>query len=207
MPSTDSQEERRRLISLYSAMSDGELQKLAADAGSLTELACELLEDELERRELDEVEVHDAPAQDDLELRRLVTIRQFRDLPAALLAKGMLESAGIECFLGDDNMVRLDWFISNLLGGIKLRVAAQDAEAATELLEQPLAEDFEVPGAGEYRQPRCPKCDSIDVTFEALNKPVAYTSAFFGVPLPIPRNSWKCEFCGHRWQEDPPASS
>ena len=56
----------------------------------------------------------------ELDVRNLVSIRQFRDLPEALLAKGCLESAGIECFFRDDNLVRLDWFISNFIGGIKL---------------------------------------------------------------------------------------
>ena len=54
-----------------------------------------------------------------------VTLRQFRDLPEALLAKGSLESAGIQVYLVDDNMIRMDWFISNLLGGIKLNVRAR----------------------------------------------------------------------------------
>ena len=62
-----------------------------------------------------------------MEVRELVTIRQFRDLPEALLAKGSLESAGIECFLADENLVRLDWFISNFIGGIKLKVRVPDA--------------------------------------------------------------------------------
>jgi hypothetical protein len=33
----------------------------------------------------------------------------------------------------DDNMIRMDWFISNLLGGIKLKVRAEDAEAASDM--------------------------------------------------------------------------
>src|SRR6202020_2478284 len=43
----------------------------------------------------------------EMEVRELVTVRKFRDLPEALLAKGSLESAGIECFLADENLVRL----------------------------------------------------------------------------------------------------
>ena len=69
------------------------------------------------------------------EMRDLLTIRQFRDLPEALLAKSALESAGIECFLGDDNLIRMDWLWSNLLGGIKLRVRQEDAIVASRLLE------------------------------------------------------------------------
>ena len=76
-----------------------------------------------------------------VEWEDLVILRQFRDLPEALLAKGSLASAGIESFLADDNMVRMDWFISNLVGGIKLCVRPEDAEAALEMLEQPIPAD------------------------------------------------------------------
>ena len=72
------------------------------------------------------------------EFRELVTIRVFVDLSEALLAKGSLESAGIECFLIDDNMVRLDWFMVNVFGGIKLKVAAEDAETAQAFLNRPM---------------------------------------------------------------------
>ena len=92
-------------------------------------------------------------------------------------------------------------FISNLLGGIKLRVKPEDERAATALLDQPIPDEFRVEGVGQYLQPHCPKCLSLDVTFEALNKPVAYTTAWVGLPVPLPRNTWKCEACGQRWQE------
>ena len=101
----------------------------------------------------------------------LTTIKRFRDLPEALLAKGGLESAGIECFLVDDNMVRL-WFISNLLGGVKLQVAAENVAEATEILNLPTPETLEIEGGGFYRQPHCPNCNSMDVSFQELNKPI-----------------------------------
>jgi hypothetical protein len=140
---------------------------------------------------------------------QLVTIRKFRDLPAALLAKGSLESAGIACLLADDNMVRLDWFISNLIGGVKLQVKPEDAAAATEILDQPIPEEFDVEGSGAYRQPRCPHCQSLDVSFEELDKPVAYVSAYIGVPLPVHRRDWRCHSCGREWEkmDDQEASS
>jgi hypothetical protein len=75
---------------------------------------------------------------DVLESRELVTIGVFGDISEALFAKGSLESAGVECFLMDDNMVRLDWFMVNVLGGIKLKVAAEDAETARAFLNRPM---------------------------------------------------------------------
>lgn len=200
MARLDSEEERQRLAKLYAAMSDGELEKVADDEASLTDAAREALRAEIERRDL-KTALQEPAAVDQVELRELATIRKFRDLPEALLAKGVLDSTGTECFLADDNLVRLNWFLSNAIGGIKLRVDLEGAEAALEVLQQPIPESFEVEGVGEYPQPRCSKCRSVNVTFEGLNKPIAYATAYFGFPLPIRRNSWKCEACGCRWKE------
>lgn len=131
--------ERNRLAQLYAAMPDGELQQLAGETESLTEEARAALSSEMSRRKLTseaaaEAEEANAPGSR-VELRDLLTIRQFRDLPEALLAKSVLDSAGIECFLGDDNLIRMDWLWSNLLGGIKLRVRQEDAVVASRLLE------------------------------------------------------------------------
>ena len=135
-------------------------------------------------------------------MRELVTVRQFRDLPEALLAKGSLESAGIECFLADENLVRLDWFISNFIGGIKLNVRPADVENARKLLDEPILEGLYVQGIGLYEQPRCPKCQSLDVNFRELDKPIAYMSAFLRVPMPVQRRAWRCQSCGAEWEYD-----
>src|SRR5689334_10697599 len=125
--SHDPEQERARLEALYAAMSEGELRQVAGDAGDLTDIARAALATEGKRRNVDLVSA-DSGAGDEIEFREMVTLRQFRDLPEALLAKGRLDSAGIECTLVDENMVRMDWFISNLLGGVKLEVNKSDAE-------------------------------------------------------------------------------
>ncbi|MGA2020535.1 MAG: DUF2007 domain-containing protein [Candidatus Sulfotelmatobacter sp.] len=196
------QRERRRLAANYASMTDEELQKLARSAETLTELAWDALEDEMDRRHL---EYSDDPApqpRQEMEVRELVTIRQFRDLPEALLAKGSLESAGIECFLADENLVRLDWFISNFIGGIKLKVRALDAANAQKLLDEPILEGLYVQGIGLYEQPRCPKCQSLDVNFQELDRPIAYLSAFLRVPIPVQRPAWHCHACDAEWEDD-----
>jgi hypothetical protein len=205
-PFLDEQREKQRLAANYAGMTDGELQKLAQHAESLTELAWDALEDELDRRNLD---FPDDDADDEareprpsMEVRELVTIRQFRDLPEALLAKGSLESAGIECFLADENLVRLDWFISNFIGGIKLNVHAADEANARKLLDEPILEGLYVQGVGLYEQPRCPKCGSLDVNYQELDKPIAYMSAFLHVPIPVQRPAWHCHACDAEWEEE-----
>src|SRR5258708_19436745 len=102
-------------------MTEGELQGRAGRGGSRTEFDWEALDDELARRDLELLEEEASENREELELRELVTIRQFRDLPEALLAKGSLESAGIECFLADENLVRLDWFLSNLIARVQTK--------------------------------------------------------------------------------------
>lgn len=189
-----------RLAKTYAAMTDDELQHLARHPESLTDEACEALENELDHRDLDVPDDHAEPRQE-LDLRRLVTIRQFRDLPEALLAKGSLESAGIECFLRDENLVRLDWFISNFVGGVKLCVKAEDAEKAKALLDQPILEGLYVHGVGLYEQPRCPKCDSLDVTYQELD-PAAYLSMAVNVPFPFHRSAWRCRVCNAEWEDE-----
>ena len=153
------------------------------------------------RRHLGPLPEQSNDGEDAVEWEDLVVLKQFRDLPEALLAKGSLASAGIESFLADDNMVRMDWFISNLVGGIKLSVRPQDADTALEMLEQPIPADLEVEGEGAYRQPACPHCESLDISFEALHKPASYTAAWVGIPIPFPRRRWKCQSCGHKWRD------
>jgi len=199
--SINEQRERRRLAENYAGLTDGELQRLAQNAGSLTDLAWEALEEEMERRHL-KCPDDEADPREEIEIRELVTVRQFRDLPEALLAKGCLESVGIECFLGDENLVRLDWFISNFIGGIKLKVRIADAENASKILDEPILEGLYVQGVGLYEQPRCPKCQSLDVNFKELDRPIAYMSAFLRVPMPVHRRAWRCHSCDAEWEGD-----
>jgi hypothetical protein len=204
MANDDSKRERQRLAETYVGMADGELQGLARDSGSLSEEAWDALEAEFARRKLSpEVELsHESPGEEIPDWNELIILRQFRDLPEALLAKGSLDSAGIESFLVDDNMARMNWFISNVVGGVKLCVRQEDAEAAAEFLQQPPPERIQVEGVGDYEQPSCPNCHSLDISLEALNRPVAYTSAWLGVPIPLKRERWKCNACGHIWKAE-----
>lgn len=225
MTMIDPEQERRRLAEFYSHQMDGELEKVAAQGYELTDIAREALRAEMSKRGLSAELVETAPAvpkkespslpadppptapiessssDGAFELRGLVTIRQFRDLPEALLAKGSLESAGVQAFLGDDNIVRMDWLVSNAVGGIKLQVESDDVEAANRILEQPILENFDVSGVERYEQPHCPKCGSLDVNFRE-NQPAAYLSMALSVPIPLRRKAWRCHSCDTEWEDD-----
>jgi Putative prokaryotic signal transducing protein len=193
--------ERVRIASVYSAMSDEELRQIAQSGDELSSAAEEAFRAEVAKRGLP-LETSSSPGEDVFEFNETVTLRQFRDLPEALLAKGSLESAGIQAYLIDDNMIRMDWFISNLLGGVKLKVHPEDAEAANEILNQPIPEMLEVEGIGSFAQPKCPNCQSLDVSDEGLDQPVAYLTAYVGVPLPRQKHGWTCHACGAEWEDE-----
>jgi hypothetical protein len=200
MTEFDPEEKRRQAAQVYAGMTEGELRKLAEEASSLSDIGKEALKSEIKSRGLEIQLAESEVVGSDVEIENFVTIRQFRDIPDALLAKGALESAGIECHLGDENTIRMDWLWSNALGGVKLWVKKEDAETATQLLDQGVPDVFDVKGVGEYTQPRCPQCQSLDISYEDLNRPLAYSSVWVGIPFPVSRRRWKCESCGHIWQ-------
>jgi hypothetical protein len=199
-----SKSENDRFAARYSAMSDGELMKLAAQPWALSDAAWDALEDELDKRRLDIPEPESLPNSEFPDKRRLVILRRFRDLPEAMLAKGKLDSEGVESFLADDNTVRMDWLWSNLLGGIKLLVNSEDVDVATRSLDEPIPEEIDFEGAADYQQPRCPRCQSLDINFEELYKPIAYGSLFVSFPLPMQRKGWICQTCRYTWEDAVP---
>jgi hypothetical protein len=182
----------------YAELGEAELLAVARDYESLTEPAQAALRTEFAHRGLE------APLVDGLEeteQRKLVTLRRYRDLSEAIVARGMLESAGIEVFLQDENLVRLDWQVSNFIGGIRLQVDEADAAAGQELLEQPVPESIPYSGWGEFEQPKCPQCGSAEITFEGAERGAALAGLLvMGLPLPTGRETWLCSGCGARWE-------
>jgi hypothetical protein len=205
MAKIDPAGETLRLAALYAGMEDTELAEIVGDASSLTEIARQVLRAELARRGMEPLPEIATPKTSDAREPippPPVMIRRFRDLPEASIAKSILDSAGIENYLADDNLVRMDWFYSNLIGGIKLFVREEDASEAKNLLDQGVPEKFDVDTPGEYEQPRCPKCQSFDVSFDGLDKPATYAALFVSLPIPFTNKGWKCRSCSHSWKEE-----
>src|SRR5579862_869465 len=191
----DFDQQKKRAAERYATLTDAELQQLADEAWSLTNAGRQALQDELQRRTL-QFELVDAPPSQS-PLPDLVTLAKFRDSPDALLAQSVLDSAGLECLLMDETTIRMDWLWSNALGSIKLCVRPEDAEAAAQILRREIPEKFGVDGVGEFEQPRCPKCQSLDISYEDLNKRIAYAGMLLiGFPSPVKRCEWTCQTCG-----------
>jgi hypothetical protein len=149
MARIEPEKEVARMAGIYAGMSDEELQEAGALPGALTNWAFQALREEMKKRNLDwpgkDLPLpSEAPHHENVDDpgNRPVVLRRYRDMPAAFVEKSVLDASGIECFLQDDNVVRMDWLWSNALGGIKLMVREKDSPVAERILNQrPLAEE------------------------------------------------------------------
>jgi Protein of unknown function (DUF2007). len=80
----------------------------------------------------------DAPRETD----GIVTLIKAPDLAAARLMQGLLQSAGIECFIPDENLLSQASFLSGIAGGLRVQVRAADRERAQAMLD-----DYRTPDA------------------------------------------------------------
>jgi hypothetical protein len=55
------------------------------------------------------------------------------------IAKGLLDSSGIESFLFDENIVSMSWY-ALAVHGVKLRVDKEQAEEANRVLQESLSD-------------------------------------------------------------------
>jgi len=62
------------------------------------------------------------------------TIATFSKPEDAHLLRMRLNAGGIEAFVQDENMVQMDWLLSNAVGGVRVQVADEDAKAARDYL-------------------------------------------------------------------------
>lgn len=129
----------------------------------------------------------------------LVTIATSYSVVEAEFYRNQLEAEGFEVYLADDNIVGAYNLLANAVGGIKIKVPAEDAEDAAAFIEEfgsaeivkGEMEDADT-GYGE-----CENCQNRDLTphREALGwKGVLL---FFGIPLVKPKIKLTCGECGY----------
>lgn len=189
----------------YGVMSETELMDLARGYDNLTDEAQTALRAEFATRGLEPplIEEEEAPIAD--ADTGLVTVGRYRDMPEAVVARAVLQEAGIECLLRDENTVRTDWLLSNLIGGMRLQVAARDEAAAREVLSQPAPQQFATDSGEDFVQPVCPRCGSTDVIANDPDRKVLAASMLISIPLPHRRAQeaeWRCLTCDSTWVDD-----
>jgi hypothetical protein len=185
----------------YASMGDAELLQLGQSYDSLTAPAQAALRSEFAKRNMEPPLIEEdepTPA-----LRNLLTVKRYRDLSEAIVARSMLASADIPAWLRDENLGRLDWQLSNFIGGLRLQVEAKDSEQALALLTSGTPEFIKLEDDTEFEQPHCPVCDSTLISFEGAYRGAALASLYLlSLPAPLGKKTWICDACGARWEQD-----
>jgi ribosomal protein L37AE/L43A len=202
--------EWQRLTLLYREMGDGELEELGADITDLTEVAQQVLRDELRKRGLDgprgpnkepnhterfaaptwnshgdwpEDEEAAAEGGEPVEFTWKTPLCDCKDREEAWQIQEVLRQAGIESwFEGPGSRDGRGLFNPRIV------VAADQLEKAHEIVSRPIpreiVEQSKLPDE-EYVPPVCPSCGAEDPILEGAD----------------PANSWRCETCGKQWTD------
>jgi hypothetical protein len=202
--------EWQRLTQLYREMGDGELEELDADKGDLTEVAQQVLGDEIRKRGLDkpsgpsnETDASkrfgispwsrngDSYAAEDtteesnlpVEYTWKAPLCECEDSEKVRQVQEVLRRAGIESWIeGPGYSVALE------MSSPRIEVAADQLEQAREIISRPIPQEIveqsKLP-AEEYVPPVCPSCGADEPILESVE----------------PVNAWRCESCGKQWSE------
>lgn len=125
-----------------------------------------------------------------------VTIARFQYSSEAQIVKGRLEADGIQVFLKDNITIDTDPLVSNAIGGIKLRVRAED-----ELEAQSILGAIKIHSLDDNGNPIvCPNCGKTQVdlysTIDSLKSFLAFLFGILTFTLPFhTRYKYVCENC------------
>ncbi len=194
---------RQELETRFRQMNDSQLLLEATRRHQLTPEARQILLETLNLRQLAIPPVVSDEVEDQARAAAWVTVERFRDLSAAIVARSALEAADIPCHLRDENTVRMDWQISNFIGGMRLQVPAMEEDAAKDVLR-----GMELPADAEILEStlpedRCPRCESIDISRRQPHRGAALMSLWlFSLPVPRGKALWHCAQCGTEWPDE-----
>jgi ribosomal protein L37AE/L43A len=205
-------EEWRRLRELYSEKNDEELRELAADFCDLTEVAQQVLRDEMKIRGLDKPQAAIEAASNPVRPASLqghlgdtqsnsAAMSGECDLPCEYTWKTLLceceereqawqvaevlRRAGIESWIERPQS-------PFGLSGRRVLVAADQLDEALQIAAQRIPQeivDLSKIKLPDFEPPVCPSCGAADPVLEDVN----------------PVNTWQCESCGRQWTESAPA--
>jgi len=125
-----------------------------------------------------------------------VVLNTYSNYIDAHIARGVLEEAGINCWLKDENTVTIDPVLTYAVGGIKVMVVKEQAARARTLLEDLRKES--------KKKTACPQCGSTNIELvstprKAMNWLSALTTFFLGeFAIPVDR-VYHCFDCGNEY--------
>lgn len=131
--------------------------------------------------------------------KNLTTVASFSTPIEAHMAKARLDSAGIFATINDEHIVSLNWFYSDLVGGVKIKVLEEELQDARSILELDV-----VKAAGEREnqgsREACPECAGLDVEYISDKRGFFLSWLFVGFPFFSLRDKMKCRACEHIWK-------
>ena len=139
------------------------------------------------------------------------TIITFTHPEEAHLAKGYLDSEGIETVIQDEMTTQVNHFFSNAIGGVKLLIKEQDYETALKSLKKGgyiIKEETQPKKTGiekvyihsQTDKAHCPYCHSDN--FNKVKRPhllSIFGLIFFQGFLPLSKSYYHCYDCQHEW--------
>jgi hypothetical protein len=201
-------EEWQRLTTLYAEMGDIEIRELAAGIDDLTDVARQVLRDEMKKRGLSEKHANaaqnqepdprdsgpwdyvassskDSSAEEDDDAPHEFTWKtllcECESQEEARLLTETLKEAGV------DSWIEAPTYLT-VITDSRVMVAADLLERAVEIAARPIPQsviDESKQDVPEFEAPKCPKCGEEDPTLESVD----------------PSNTWLCESCGNTWTE------
>lgn len=131
-----------------------------------------------------------------------VCIQTFLNSAQAYVARAKLADLGIPAEISDQYLVGADWLYSAAIGGVKLYVPAEQAEAARDaLLEEDEEALADIPESALPPDPDeiCPRCGTAGALPSSRTNRWRALSLLFTLPLINWRHWQKCPACGNQW--------
>ncbi|EZH74916.1 hypothetical protein ATO12_09290 [Aquimarina atlantica] len=124
------------------------------------------------------------------------TVAVFQYSAEALIIKGRIESEGIQVFTMDMHTIDTDPLVSNAIGGVKLRVKAEDEQKALQIIES--IQKYAIDDQGESIC--CPKCNGEKIVLDSTIDSFKNLVLFLLFLLPINKKTkYRCEDCNHKF--------
>jgi DNA-directed RNA polymerase subunit M/transcription elongation factor TFIIS len=214
MQTLDPAGEWLRLSKHYRQLSDDELVDLARQTSELTDVAQQVLAQEIANRRLkippeepaaprspasrpDSAEDAESPYAED---REWVVLCPVWSLADALKLQHLLDGAGIPFYMGPERATSAEAVTSNFANGLSVQIMQVGVPLARRVLQQyfpadaPLEENAE---ESDNFAIHCPKCHSTEVVFEDLDRGQKNSEG-----EPSSKFKWTCDSCGHEWEDD-----
>jgi len=211
MASPDPGQEWQRLSEYYRQLSDEELQAVAAEGYSLTDVAREVLCGELRTRGL-KTEIAFAPPAEAAEadegplgrfdpstLPDLMIAQRLWSADEARRVLAVLHAAGVPAFLGAENAESVETLRAGFEKGVELKILEQDYQRVGWILSQLPREPHEgqeAEASNENAVVVCPSCRSPEIVFQRLEQDSPDGTH------PDAQFNWRCDACGHEWKDD-----